>query len=187
MLFICDPDDEAEQEAIAWERTRTTLRVNAVAPGGNYAFKVNYGVNLTREPLIFLGADDLHFHPGWLAAAIAKLSDGVGVVGTNDMCNPAVMAGEHATHFLVTREYAQRGTIDDLDKLLHEGYPHEWVDNEFIETAKARDAYAMALGAVVEHLHPLAGKAPSDELYAGAPERMAAGQAIFDKRRHLWA
>ena len=34
----------------------------------------------TDEPLIFQGADDLRFYPGWLEAAKAKLAPGIGVV-----------------------------------------------------------------------------------------------------------
>ena len=37
-----------------------------------------------------------------------------GVVGTNDLSSKRVMAGTHATHALITREYAELGTIDDV-------------------------------------------------------------------------
>lgn len=180
ILFICDPGDRPQREAVA------DAGAEALIVSGNYARKINEGVRATDEPLLFLGADDLHFHPGWLEAAEAELQGEVGVVGTNDLCNRRVMAGEHSTHSLVARWYAAQGTIDDPDCLLHEAYPHEYVDDEFIETAKARNAYAHAHQAVVEHLHPMVGKAPMDNLYAAQRQRMRQGRRIFHARRHLW-
>lgn len=180
VLFLADPGDHDEHQAIR-EAGADMLVVD-----GNYARKINAGVWNTGEPLIFLGADDLKFHDGWLDAAKAELTDGIGVVGTNDLCNRRVIAGEHSTHSLVTREYAERGAIDDPTRLLHEGYPHEWVDDEFVQTAKHRGAYAHAGDAVVEHLHPMVDKAPMDDLYAAQGKRMAQGRRIFNRRRRLW-
>jgi len=141
---------------------------------------------VTDEPLLFFGADDLHFHPGWLDAARAEFRPGIGVVGTQDLCNRRVLRGEHATHFLVTREYAELPLIDGGRGPLCEEYPHEFVDDELVGTARHRGAWAFAAGSVVEHLHPDAGKAPSDELYAAQAERMRRGRPIFNKRRALW-
>lgn len=180
VLFIADPDDLEQLEALEREGTQyTTL-------AGNYAEKINLGVRETVEQLLFLGADDLHFHPGWLDAAKAKLGPGIGVVGTNDLCSKRVMAGTHSTHSLVTRDYVQRGTIDDSSRLLHEGYPHEYVDDEFVQTAMFRGAYAHAHDAIVEHLHPQVGKAPMDALYAAQHARMRHGVRLFRRRRALW-
>jgi glycosyltransferase involved in cell wall biosynthesis len=181
VLFICDPDDAAEIAAI--EEAQGKLIICA----GNYAAKINMAVDLTTEPLIFLGADDLHFHEGWLGAAKAKLGPGIGVVGTNDLCSKRVMRGEHSTHSLVTREYVERGTIDEPGKLLHEGYLHEFVDDELVATAKHRGAYVHAHGSIVEHLHPMAGKAPMDELYERQRSRMRFGRRLFRLREPLWS
>lgn len=182
VLFIADEGDSAELTAIE----EAGAEYIALKPPVNYAAKINAGASFAADPFVFLGADDLNFHPGWFEAALARMSEAVAVVGTNDLCNPRVIAGEHATHFLVRRDYLDQGTIDEPGKLLHEGYPHEWVDNEFIETAKHRGAYAHAFDSVVEHLHPMVGKAPMDELYAGQGQRMAAGRRVYRSRRHLW-
>lgn len=180
--FICDPDDDEEMAAVAAERPRRPMCVCR----GNYAQKINHAARLTQEPLIFLGADDLHFHPGWLQAAAALLSDTIGVVGTNDLANRRVIDGEHSTHSLVARWYANLGTIDEPGKLLHEGYPHEFVDDEFVATAKHRGAYAHAHDSLVEHLHPMVGKAPMDDLYAAQHQRMRVGRRIYRRRRSMW-
>ncbi len=180
VVFLTDADDKPERRAIR------QCGAEDVPCGGNYAAKINAGVRLTDEPLIFLAADDLHFHAGWLEAALAELSSSVGVVGTNDLCNARTMRGDHSTHSLVTRQYAQRGTIDEPDKLLHEGYPHEYVDDEFVQTAMRRGAYAHALDSIVEHLHPNVGKAPLDDLYAAQRTRMKIGRRIYRQRQKLW-
>jgi hypothetical protein len=181
LLFIASPGDEAELAEL--ER----VGVEYVVYEGNYAAKINEGASMTTEPYIFTGADDLRFHPGWYEAALAKMTDGVEVVGTQDLCNPRVIQGKHATHFLVSRfYYEQWGTLDERPAIFHEGYPHEYVDDELIGTAKMRDAYAFANDSVVEHLHPLAGKAPTDPLYEASAARMKAGRALFRKRRRLW-
>lgn len=182
VYFIHDHDDFPEIESIE----RANAEKQAICCSGNYATKINNGAEFTNESFIFTGADDLEFHPGWYEKALEQMTDGIMVVGTNDICNPAVMAGEHATHFLVKREYVEQGTIDEPYKLLHEGYQHEWVDNEFIGTAKAREVYAHANESIVEHLHPMVGKAPMDELYAGMPQRMQQGGQLFVQRQSLW-
>lgn len=185
VLFLCDPDDTAEQEAIVAARRGRRLRIEMQAPGGNYAHKINEGVRLSTEPLIFMGADDLEYHPGWFAAACGLL-DRASVIGTNDLCSPRVRRGDHATHSMLTREYAGRGTIDNPEWVLHEHYPHEYVDDEFVGTARYRGEFAFCAAAVVEHLHPDVGKAPTDELYDARPVRMRKGLRIYRRRRKLW-
>jgi hypothetical protein len=180
VLFLCDPNDAAELRAV-----RAT-DADFLDCGGKYSAKINLGVRLTQEPLIFLGADDLEFHPGWLEAAAGRLTDTIGVVGTNDLGNRRVIAGEHATHSLVARWYAELGTIDRSDWLLHEGYDHNFVDNEFVETAKSRHAWAFARDSIVEHLHPLWGKGEPDEIYDKGMAHFRADRRHFVHRVPLW-
>lgn len=186
LLFVASPGDTAEHEAV--RATGADLLVIDEPPmPGDYARKVNAAYRSSTEPLLFLGADDLEFHPGWLKAAVWKLTNGIGVVGTNDLGNPRVMAGLHATHSLVTRRYADDfGTIDRPGEILHEGYHHEYVDDELVGTAKRRGAWAFAAESIVEHLHPHWAKAPTDPLYAAQAQRMRASRELFQRRRRLW-
>jgi hypothetical protein len=185
MLFICSPHDKGTRDAC--KATGHDILTVGWDPGpGDYARKINAGYQTTDDPLLFLGACDLRFHPGWLEAATAKLTDGIGVVGTNDLGNARVMAGDHATHSLITREYADLGTIDGHPGILFEGYHHEYVDDELVGTAKKRGAWAFAADSVVEHLHPSWGKAPLDTLYAGQRMRMRFSRNLFHSRRLLW-
>jgi hypothetical protein len=155
---------------------------------GDYAIKINTVYRATSEPLIFLGADDLRFHPGWYEAATARLDGKVGVVGTNDLGSPRVLRGEHATHSLVTREYADRhGTIDGPGQILFEGYVHEYVDDELVGTAKKRRAWVFAGDSHVEHLHPhWHPEIPYDASYEAQQRRMNDSRPLYMRRRHRW-
>lgn len=192
VLFLVSPGDTevhaAVDEATA-EQVRETRLMVARRPRGDFAVKTNTGYRHTTEPLLFTGASDLEFQPGWFEAAAAHLEPGVGVVGTNDCANPRVMRGEHATHFLVTREYADRfGVIDQPGAIFCELYPHEMVDDELIATARKRQAYRWAGESHVRHLHPTwFPNIPMDATYAAQTRRLRAGRPIFQRRRRLWA
>lgn len=184
VVFACTPGDDDVIDVVL--RAGREMVVVPKLSRGDYARKINTVIAGTMEPLVFLGASDILFHPGWFEAATAMISQGIGVVGTNDLGSPRVIAGEHSTHSLVTREYCARGTVDDPTILLHEGYPHEWVDDEFVLTARARGAYAHAYDAHVEHLHPDWGKGEMDPTYEGQRLRMRRGRGAFARRRRLW-
>ena len=183
VLFLLTPGDDDVAAAVAADEYLYVERQER----GDYARKINHGIVATTEEHIFTGACDLRFHPGWYEAALAKLGPGIGVVGTNDLGNRGTITGRHATHMLVTRSYVEEfGTIDEPGKFYHEGYPHELVDDEAVQTARARGALAHASQSIVEHLHPLWGKAEWDDVYEAIPGRIRAGQRLFAERRKLW-
>lgn len=186
ILFMLSSNDTAVRTKV--RSTGRPYREMSYRSVGDYATKINNGSACTTEPLIFTAADDLYFHPGWFGHALAQLAPGIGVVGTNDLGNPRVIAGDHATHFLITREYAQRGLIDrpTPNLIFCPEYPHEFVDDELVGTAKKRGAWAMAIDSHVEHLHPHWGKAPTDTLYEQQRYRMRLGQSIYRRRFRLW-
>jgi glycosyltransferase involved in cell wall biosynthesis len=191
VLFVVSTDDD---DLRAWINDRPDFSIDHVlytdSPSGtrgDYARKINAAYRQTTEALLFTGADDLDFHPGWFERAVPMLTAGIGVVGTNDRCNLRVRRGQHSTHSLVTRAYVdEHGTIDEPGKVLHEGYIHEFVDDEFIRTAQWRKAFAPATHAIVEHLHPDVGKAPMDDSYRAQGTRMEDGRALFQSRAPLW-
>lgn len=192
-IFLATSTDRpmiAEIERVAGELDNVRLEVLAPNRVGDYAKKIHHGIRCSSAPHIFTGADDLHFHPEWYPRAAALFADPrVGVVGTQDLApTERARTGEHATHFLVRRSYVEEfGTIDQPGRLFHEGYPHEFVDDELVGTAKHRGAWAFAGSSVVEHLHPSWGKAPSDPLYRRQRARMSAGARTLARRRPLWA
>lgn len=190
VLAVCTPNDTAVIRAV--DAAGVERLMVPYDPTGDWARKINAGYRHTTEPLIFTGADDLLFHPGWFEAATAKLGPGVGVVGTNDMCNPRVMRGEHATHFLVTREYADKqGTLDGPGAVVVECYVHEYVDTEAVGTAKKRGSWIFAVDSVVKHQHPLCEESIDsdgrDPHYREQRRRMRQSWPLFRKRQRLWA
>lgn len=193
VLFIANEGDRSEIAAIRRSDADLLVQPYPHHPSrwrerpGEWAVKLNRVYRESSEPLIFCGADDIEFHPGWADAVRARVAPGVGLIGTNDMHNPRVIAGEHATHFVFVRGYVDRyGTIDEPRKMLHEGYAFEHCDDEAIATAKARGAWVFAEDAKVEHLHANYGLAPVDPLYAQQNARMVASRRLFDQRRRLW-
>ena len=185
-LFVCTNGDAEEIEAVR----QTGMAYLVIPPNerGDYACKIQAGFEHTSDPFIFTGADDLNFHKGWLEAALRCMEDpAIGVVGTNDLGNSRVMEGRHSTHSLVRRTYVeQHGTIDQPGQVLHPGYWHEYVDDELVQTAKVRKAWAFAEDSVVEHLHPNWGKSDMDPLYDEQYTRMIVDKPLFKRRRHLW-
>lgn len=189
VILLVTPGDEAVPACEASGREVVPVRW---LPVGDFGRKTNVGYRYTTEPLLFVGATDLEFVPGWFEAATACLATpGIGLVGTNDLCNPRVMAGEHSTHFLVTREYADRyGTIDGPGAVLTEMYVHEYVDDEAVGTAKMRSAWKWAGNSIVKHRHPTLcpgnGEATSDPGYEAQAERMRQSWPVFRRRRRMW-
>lgn len=187
VLFIADAEDDAELKALR----AVDAEVLVLEPGcrRNYAAKINVGYHATSEALFFMAADDLAPRRDWLGRAIGYLSDTVDVVGTNDICNPRVMTGQHSTHTLVRREYIEResGVIDEPDTVLHEGYEHEYCDDEFVQTAMHRGRYAHAFDSIVEHLHPLVKKAPDDATYRRGRAHTRLSRRTYQQRRKLWS
>ena len=183
ILWIVSPDD---RDVVAATRGMDVLSVPR-RDRGDYAAKMNAGYRATTEPYLFLGACDIRFHPGWLPACMAKVKAGYQVIGTNDLGNKGTADGRLSTHTLVVRSYVDRhGTIDKRGELLHEGYWHEFVDNELVATAKHRGVYGHARRAHVEHLHWLWGKRDRDSVDANFEQRMLEGEKLYHARRHLW-
>lgn len=149
----------------------------------SWSRKINRGYERTVEPWILLGADDLRFHPGWIETVRDVLKSFPGIIGTNDLGSPDTASGNRSTHPLVRRLYAKIcGTIDERDKICHEGYHHNFPDTELVMTARCRGVYMHARACHVEHLHPLWGKAPHDEIYKLGMSRWYDDQALFYER-----
>lgn len=185
LLFIANEDDADEIAALQDHGADFLL----VPPSrGSWACKINAAFDASTEEWLFTGADDLKFHPEWFERAMRWATENTGVIGTNDICNPRVMTGEHSTHSLFRRSYVERfGTIDEPGKVLCEKYRHDHVDDEAIATAKARGVYAHAFDSIVEHLHPMVGKSPEDSTYALGRKFSHEGRRLFHKRKVLWS
>jgi hypothetical protein len=154
-------------------------------PMGTFAEKVNEGYRVSDQPWLFLVGDDVSFHKGWLDQAMetARTSH-ARVVGTNDLGNPAVLAGQHATHMFIRRDYVDvvGASLDGPGVVCHEGYRHWFVDNEIVEHARVRGEWTPCLAAHVEHMHPLFGKGQPDEVYRIGQQAAEADKALWVSR-----
>lgn len=185
-LFLVSLDDSDELDAV--ESTGADfIEMPFQRARGDYARKINWGFRVTEEPWLFNAADDVRFTPGWAEAALACAErTGVRVIGTNDLGR---WAGTRrpSPHSLVARSYGEeRGTIDQKGNLLHEGYDHQYVDTELVETARARGEYAYAEDAIVEHMHPVWRKATLDRIYRLGQASGAVDYQLFRRRERLW-
>lgn len=179
--FVCESGDRDEMDAVREHGGRVIQR------NGTFAEKVNYAYTRggLKAPWVFLVGDDVLFHPAWLDhAEFVGNQFGGKVVGTNDLGNPRVMRGDHATHLLVRRSYIEDvgASWDGPGVVCHEGYRHAYVDDEIVNAAKARDVFQMALGSVVEHMHPYWGKGVDDDVYQKGFESEDADKALFFER-----
>lgn len=183
VYFIPDEDDYEEIAAI--EDAGGTILYQG--PGGDeresYSVKMNNGVRLTEEPLIYFGADDLAPQPGWFEAALAKLEGDIQVVATNDLID--YLNSPYSPHYIVTREYALQPTIDGERGPFWEGYGH-YADMEFTATAKLRGVYAFAEDAHVEHLHPVVNRAPNDAAYERWHSMIVEDVSLRAGRSSMW-
>lgn len=186
-VFLCNRHDRREVAAVVAAGVEPRL-CDWRSGHGDYAKKMNLGFSEAETDWVFLGADDLDFHPGWADVAVETgEASGQCVVGTNDLGNSRVTSGQHSTHSLVSLEYGLVcGTIDDDTRLLHEGYHHNFVDDEFVQTAKFRSAYVHAGDAIVEHLHPHWGKGHMDATYRKGLKDFNLDRQIYNDRCRLW-
>jgi hypothetical protein len=171
IVFLYTPGDSQEGVVQKLWRARKAdcFSVGPLAPG-DFARKSNTGFRLTKSEFVLLGASDLLFHRDWDVEALRVAEQtGAGVIGTNDLANPAVKAGRHSTHPLVRRSYIDEvgGTFDQGPGVVYfEGYDHQCVDNELCIAATKRKQWAFAKESKVQHLHPIFDKTISmDDTY----------------------
>jgi hypothetical protein len=166
VLFLCSTGDRQEiAEVRASGADHLVLR--APPAGGQYAKKINLGYRESSEEWLFLGADDVLFHEGWLEHAIEHSVDRFHVISLNDLANYQVRQGLLATHSLVRRSYIDQpgASLDGPGVVYHEGYSHNFVDVELSVLARSRGVFSYDRGAVVEHHHPLFRRVQRDFTY----------------------
>lgn len=180
VYFVAEPDDLEEHNEI-----RQYGAELLICPG-TFAQKVNYAYGVTTAPWILPVGDDVFFRPGWLdhAQEVARRYNAT-VVGTNDLLNPRVMRGEHATHPMIRRDYINTigASWDGPGIICHEGYRHWFVDDEIVTAAKQRGVFQAAIGSEIEHRHPIGGKVPNDAVYEAGTKHAKADKTLFEKRR----
>jgi len=182
-VFIGETDDTATIEMV--KSLGQMLVINHRS--GTYAGAINSAWEELQSDYFYTGADDLDFKSGWLEEALKCMDEGHRVIGTQDLHNPEVLAGEHATHYLVAGSYIKEytGTIDQSYPVEYE-YDHNWTDREFIGTAKFRGEFKMCNASVVEHMHFTFGLSHMDATYEKGRKKLSDDQRIYEGRRSMW-
>ena len=183
VLFVVTSDDPARRELPSF------VEVDGWAgQPGDWSLKQNFGYRCSSRPFIFTGADDIVFREGWYDACHAVIADGIGVVGTVDDLNGRTLTGDHSTHSLVARWYANDpgGAWGEPGGIFHTGYVHEYADDELVQVAKLRGAYAHAFDAHVSHIHMLADASLDDDTYRHGRSRTPISRTLYRRRSRLW-
>jgi len=182
---VADTQDQATINA--WHMAGARIvKIEQRGRAATFAEKVNVAYRQTSAPWLLLVGDDVAFHPGWdteLGATFARTR--AAVVGTNDLSpNPQVQAGEHSCHPLIARRYIDElgASLDGPRVVCHEGYHHNFVDDEIVTLAKIRQTWAFAADAVVEHLHPAWAKGEWDDTYRLGCARQEDDRLLYIRR-----
>lgn len=187
VVLVCTSDRPADIAA-ATATDASVIVLEGPRMPGDWARKVNVAYRNTTHPLMLLCGDDLRPRRGWHDEVANAAAQGFGVIGTQDLGNRRVVAGLHSTHPVVARWYADRhGTIDGPGTVVSEVYHHNFVDDELVETAKARDTWVFCNMAILEHLHPNWGKGEMDSVYALGREGFEKDRWTHELRRPRWS
>jgi glycosyltransferase involved in cell wall biosynthesis len=139
----------------------------------------NWGASEALGDVLVLGADDLWFCHGWIGEMLERMAefpDGDGLVGFNDLhFNGKILA----THFAVSRGFA----IQHLGGVLvTPSYRHYYCDNEANVRAKRAGRFVWAERCLVEHRHPMNGKATWDSIYESTKPLLEMDKLIYEAR-----
>ena len=125
--------------------------------------------------IMWAGDDHKPITPGWDSEYRRVLSQKpVGIVYGNDL----VMGEAIATQLAMTSNI-----VKALGYAVPKGFVHLYIDNYFMELARAVDSLTYLPDVVVQHLHPVAGKAQEDQTYieANSPENWTNDRIRLEK------
>ena len=144
--------------------------------------RIQFMYENTDEEWFLTGADDLVFQPFWFEQAIEYM-DSASVISFDDQCNPNLPG----TNFLIKREYIEKysGVVDSPNTVFHQGYYHNYCDNELVAVASRRGQFAKSQG-IIKHYHPTVDRAPWDGVYMMAQSYMIDDANLFASREKLW-
>ena len=187
VIFICSPSDHGAIE-VCLASEGDTITVPWVPDRADFAKKINLAYGMVEEEWYFQAATDLVFQEKWASRAfhIAQASR-CGVIGTNDLGNPLVKKGNHATHIIFSRAYIEQhgGTFDNTGAVFSEVYDHQFVDTEFVQTALRRGQFKPSLRSIVEHMHPHWGKGEMDDTYVKSERSFREDMTLFNQRMRM--
>lgn len=205
LYFIAQRGDDEEIYEVVTQAGMGRCDVVMVEPEEqSWAKKINAGYRATSEPWMLLLGDDVSFTSGWLHAFAAHASSGAGVIGTSDGSisvqrherqwrrKERARRGDPAPppwsptspHPFVSRAYVDEfGTVDEIWRVVHDGYHHNFPDTELCATARMRGKYAYAHDVAIVHNHPIYGRSSEDDTYRIGRSRWSDDERLFNERR----
>lgn len=184
---VCDEEDEPTIQA--WAQEGAVIVVSRY--GASFPCKAQYAYEeMVPTEWVFLCGDDVSFKDGWWAEAmrVAQMEPTACLIATNDLHNPFVTAGTHATHPIIKTSYIDTSgaSWDGPGTIAHMGYHHAYCDNEWTEKARLEGVFAPALASIVEHRHPTWGTAPWDDTYARGIDQYGEDGLLYEERRRCF-
>ncbi|MFE3031598.1 hypothetical protein ACFXKY_08105 [Streptomyces canus] len=189
-LLACVDDDDPELPA--YEQVHRAAYSDGTASEDDPRFLLRIGPRLRLGPTLnaaacpaaefadaigFLGDDHLPRTVGWDARYLIELERlGSGLVYGNDLIQGQALPTQVAMTSDILRATGH---------MVPPGLVHLWIDNAWLALGQALGAITYLPDVIVEHLHPIAGRAAWDAGYAeaNADERSDADRAVFEQWR----
>ena len=173
LIVIVDDDEPQMDEYLA--QGCDVLMVQKQGKG--MAKPLNFAANLMKDKyrhFAFLGDDHRPRTKNWDVTFINKLDElGTGLVYGNDL-----LQGEN----LATAVAMTGNIVKELGGMVPQDMIHLYLDNFWMTLGKDLNALAYLPEVILEHLHPVAGKAEWDDQYreVNAPEVYSADKKALD-------
>lgn len=145
---------------------------------------INVGFNASTEPFFGFCGDDCVFKPNW-AEELMKVFEDPKIQVT---CSWDGLYDGGKSFYCMRRNYILNfGTIDEPGKVIHEGYGHTWVDNEFLETAIHRGVFHYCPQSEVKHCHYVLMNLEEDATVRHLKASDHGDDKLYESRKHLFS
>lgn len=169
LLFVVDRDDPTQHDY-------PVGATHLVTPGGTMAAALSAAAGdrsvLRDATVVGMIGDDCRFRtPGWDVTFRDHLATFPGIAYGDD-------GFQHER--LVSHWWVSRPIVDALGMFLP-GLRHFYMDNFWLEVGQGAECLRFFPDVLIEHLHPLAGKASEDDTYRRAGRHAAHDRAWFGR------
>jgi glycosyltransferase involved in cell wall biosynthesis len=160
LYFVITPEDKETKQLL------DDLEQNYFIVEGEYVRAINTAFNLTDEPFIFCGADDIEFTQDWDKKLLESIN-GVGVTGGIDDWQIS-KSGVHTSHPLIRRSYIleQGGALGYPGLVYNPNNEHYQVDIELEQLSWSRGQIRINKDCIIHHNHYVNHKAKNDSTYS---------------------
>ncbi len=178
VIFIIDADDpkcaryqqEIREGAHGWASFLIESEWRPLVPKLNRVARSL--AELGDTPLGFMGDDHLPRTVGWVKEYLRALSPSPSIVS----CPDGLRSDDLPTQWAMSAEIVRA-----LGRMVPADVEHLYCDNAVRDLAYVSDCYRWLPDVMIEHMHPLAGKAPSDDGYrtVNSAERYSADMSSY--------